>query len=223
MPCSAAIFTILFTSGRSSKAGGPTSSPSAGIPAFWKKSSYKPPASGSAASCPPPYRCSCAYAKYPWARRGANPRPPAGSAYRLGTHTVLRARRRPRPRGGGRGGWPCPGWGSSLEEHVRPAGLLAWDLVGQELAQHPQRFCALARQDVGYCLLRLSVFHPAGFVTLCKYCCVAHLKAPFWIHSPGTSCLNTSARCSGSVGYCTPGSARTPTSAAVRGAARSSL
>ena len=98
MTCSAATSTILLsTSGRSSKAGNSPLSPSTGLPAFSKKISYSPPASGLAVSCPPPRPRSCGHAGCTLARRGASLRSPARSPGRLGTRTLLRARRRTRP------------------------------------------------------------------------------------------------------------------------------
>ena len=45
-------------------------------------------------------------------------------------------------------GWrPCPGLRYDLKERVRPAGPLAWDLVGYKLTQHPQRSSALTMTD----------------------------------------------------------------------------
>src|SRR3712207_151236 len=72
-----------------------------------------------------------------------------------------------------------PGLCSDLEECVGAAGPLAWDHIGDEDAHYPQRFYALAWQDVSDSLPHLCLSHSAGFVAVCNIYCVAHKESPF--------------------------------------------
>src|SRR5918992_1079425 len=61
-----------------------------------------PLVSGLPASCPRSRRRPCGRAGCPWGGRGGSPPPPAESLCRVGTRSPPLARRRTRPRGGGR-------------------------------------------------------------------------------------------------------------------------